>query len=81
MEMLILWILASWVVAVVAESRGRIGWGWLGISLVISPLLAIIVLAVMPRRERPAPAGSTKVCPDCAETVKGQKAQAYGKAR
>lgn len=40
--------------------------------MVITPLFAILVLMAMSRRERPAEAGSTKVCPDCAETVKAE---------
>lgn len=64
MEIFILWILASWVVAVVAEARGRIGWGWLVVAMVITPLFAILVLMALPRRV------GGKTCPDCAETVK-----------
>jgi hypothetical protein len=63
----IFWIMPAWVVAVVAESRGRIGWGWLVIAMVITPVIAFFVLWAMPRV---VPGMKTKTCPACAEDVK-----------
>ena len=57
--LLITWIIGFFVCAFVASQRGRSGIGWGFISLLISPLLALLVLIAIPskrratRRERP----------------------------
>lgn len=38
------------LVGVIASSRGRSGLGWALLSLVVSPLLAVIVLLILPNR-------------------------------
>jgi hypothetical protein len=78
MEIFVFWVLFAIIVGVAAGSRGRSGWGWFFLAVLISPLLAIILLALMPRLDQPVsvsvpvPAGATKTCPDCAETVKAE---------
>ena len=57
--LLITWIIGFFVCAFVASQRGRSGIAWGFISLLISPLLALLVLIAIPskrranRRERP----------------------------
>jgi hypothetical protein len=73
----IFWIFLSIVVGVIANARGRSGLGWCLLALVISPLLAVIIVALMPARSAPAPANATpaaptrktKRCPQCAEDI------------
>jgi hypothetical protein len=51
MEYLIVWILLSVVVGVGANTRGRNGFGWFLLSLVISPLLAGLFLLASPQQK------------------------------
>ena len=49
MELLFFWIILAIVVGVVAESRGRSGFGWVLLSaLLISPLLGLILVLCLP---------------------------------
>jgi hypothetical protein len=48
MEWFIFWLLAAAVIGVAANSRGRGGFAWFLLSILISPLLAAILLAFMP---------------------------------
>lgn len=71
MEIFLFWVIFAIVVAVIASSRGRFGFGWFLLSLVISPLLTFILVLCLPRvaTER-APHQATHIkCPDCAELV------------
>lgn len=45
---LIIWIVSAGCVAAAAEARGREGFGWLVLSLLLSPLIAILLLLVFP---------------------------------
>ncbi len=47
---IIIWLLLAIVIGVAAARRGRSGLGWLFLSLLLSPLVAAIVLALMPDR-------------------------------
>jgi uncharacterized membrane protein YhdT len=73
------WLFFAIIVGVVASIRGRSGFGWFLLSCIISPLLAIIVVALLPSkkaqaieaqalRDIPTPDSHVK-CPDCAELV------------
>lgn len=46
--MIVFWILFALVVAIAAGGRGRSVFGWFLIACVISPLLAAILLALLP---------------------------------
>jgi hypothetical protein len=72
MDWLTLWFIFSIAVAVIASLLGRSGIGWFVLSLLISPLLAVIVLAIAGRAaDADAPKPDTHVkCPDCAELVR-----------
>lgn len=43
----LIWIVASLFVGAFANSRGRSGWGWGFISLLLSPVLALILLLIL----------------------------------
>lgn len=77
MELLLLWIAGAIVVGIIAGSRNRSGFGWFLLSLLISPLLTLILVALLPGR--PAATTETKApdepdarrrCPHCAELIR-----------
>lgn len=67
MELVIFWVVASFVVGFIAQSRRRFGFGWFVLALVLSPLLmGILVLAL----DRPPEDQRQRLaCPTCAELV------------
>src|ERR1051326_8281307 len=70
MEIFIFWFVFSIVVGVIAAARGRSGLGYFLLSLIITPLLAVILVALLPKRDPYAPMPHTHVrCPDCKELV------------
>jgi hypothetical protein len=71
MEIALFWLFFAVIVGVIAANRGRSGFGWFLLSLVISPLLgAVLVLALGAPRVDPSRDGDHKKCPSCAEWVK-----------
>jgi hypothetical protein len=50
MELILFWFFVSILVAVFASSRNRSGFGWFLLSLIISPLITFIFLAILPKR-------------------------------
>lgn len=76
------YVIFCFIVAAAAGSRGRSGFGWFLLSLVISPLLALIFVLVIPNLHyadayaplplpnSPDSSAALKTCPRCAETVK-----------
>ncbi len=50
LEAIVIWLVLAIVIGVAAARRGRSGLGWLVASLVLSPLIAAIVLALLPDR-------------------------------
>lgn len=71
MDWLTLWIVFSIGVGIIAAARGRSFIGWAFLALIISPLFAVIIVALIGRGdEADGPSPSTHVkCPDCAELV------------
>src|SRR2546427_228554 len=66
------WLVFSVVVAIGAAGRGRQGPGWFLLSMVISPLLAFLLLMMLPSRSKSAGAPETqelRQCPRRAELV------------
>jgi hypothetical protein len=45
---IIIWLALAIVIAVAAARRGRSGLGWLFVSLILSPLIAAILLVLLP---------------------------------
>ena len=64
---IILWIVFSVLVGVYASSKKRSGFGWFFLSLIISPLIGFIIVAVAG-----LPASVLKKCPKCAEEIKAE---------
>jgi hypothetical protein len=66
------------LVGIVARGRGRSGFGWFVLAVIITPLIAFILVSSLPiirRVSLPANIPSsflnqTKICPRCAEAVK-----------
>ena len=48
MELLIIWVIFAVIVGAAASGRGRSVAGWIVLAILISPLLALILLVVMP---------------------------------
>jgi hypothetical protein len=73
------WVMFAVVVGVFASSKGRSGFGWGLLSLVISPLLGFLFVAVLPNLKAQAMAAATAAaqpgpathvrCAACAEWV------------
>jgi hypothetical protein len=59
------WIGFSILVGWFASTKRRSGVGWFFLSLIISPLISFIIVAVIG-----IPKGESKKCPKCAEEVK-----------
>ena len=63
---IVLWIVLCLIPARIASKKGRWAGGWFFLSLVISPLLAGIIVAVL----EPMEGGNLRKCPFCSEMVK-----------
>lgn len=77
MGFFLVWVVLCIIPAAIASSKGRNGFGWFGLSIVISPLLAGIIVACLPRQtkeieQRAVSSGDMKKCPQCAELVKAE---------
>jgi hypothetical protein len=75
MTILTIWIVVAIVAAIIARNKGRSVFGWFLLCLFLTPL-AVLILVVLPSRKtveaqlvRIVSEGSTKICPQCAETV------------
>lgn len=71
MEVFIFWLVFSIAVGAYGASKGRSGFGWFLLAMVISPLLGFIFCAIASNKNTPAgPTPDTHVkCPDCRELV------------
>lgn len=77
MFIVLLWLGLSFVIGHLAGKRGRSGWGWFLLSLLISPLLAGLILALAgPNTDELAKqqigSGEMRKCPQCAELIKAE---------
>ena len=75
MEFFVLWVGLSVVIAAMAHNRGRSGFGWFWLSLLISPLVALIAVLVAGEHKeaidgRALADGTMRKCPQCAELVR-----------
>lgn len=69
----VVWFFGSLVIAAASDHRGRNPLVWFLVSLLVSPILAGLALAILPNlltiQEREATRKSGKKCPWCAETI------------
>ena len=74
MGFVIIWILFGIVTAVVASNKGRNGWGWFFIGVLLGPFGLILALVISPVRQtnetKSLHSGETKRCPNCAEPIR-----------
>jgi hypothetical protein len=56
MEYFFFWLLFAAIVGIAASSRGRSGFGWFLLSILISPLLGLILVFVIPNKAAQAAA-------------------------
>lgn len=74
------WLVLSVAVGVLANSKGRTGFGWAILAMLLSPLIAGLVVAILPKTGKAAlprdEVGNTitdkthRRCPDCREIVR-----------
>ena len=57
------WVAFAVIVGVVASARGRVGYGWFLLALVISPLIVGPLVLALPRQYAPRSAGWTSTSP------------------
>jgi len=80
MEVLIVWLVLAVLVGVLAQSRGRTGFGWFMVSVMLSPLLGLLIVLVIENKtatrrmaalvgEMPSDTTHTR-CPECREWVR-----------
>lgn len=79
-EVLAFWFLFAIVVGVAAGSRGRSGFGWFLLSMIISPLIGLLLVLVLPNRKwtsaptqgfiEPVTPETHVRCPACRELVR-----------
>jgi hypothetical protein len=50
MELILLWVVFAVVVGIAAGVRGRSGFGWFILSLLLSPLIGLILVLVLPNK-------------------------------
>ena len=77
-ELFFFWLIGSVVVSIVASSKGRFGFGYFLLSVLISPLIAGFMVLAMPNlnaqtvvasaEEKATPETHVR-CPDCRELV------------
>jgi hypothetical protein len=67
MEFFLAWLVLAVVVGIVASNRGRSGFGYFLLSLILSPLIGLIILLILGRNE-----GDQRKCPACAEMIKAE---------
>ena len=69
MALVLGWVVFAIVVGIAASYRGRDGFGWFLLALLISPLVAVILLLLIPSL-KDAVDPELRKCPFCAEFIK-----------
>lgn len=73
MEILLVWLSFSVVAGIVAASRGRSGFGYFLLSIVVSPVIGLLLVALMPSLKaasmQPDQTTHRVPCPRCAELI------------
>ena len=76
MEILIFWFLFGIITAIVASNKGRSGFSWFFIGVLLGPIGFVISL-VVPKidkvvEKKAVKSGAMKKCPYCAELIKSE---------
>ena len=66
MELLVVYLILAAIPAILANNRGRRPWAWFLVSLLISPLLALLLVAVLPSKQE---LKDRRPCPRCGEKI------------
>ena len=79
MAIFILWLFLSIVAGIIASNKGRSGFGFFLLSVLLSPLIGIIAALVAGENranveEKKIASGENKKCPYCAEIIKAEAA-------
>lgn len=77
MEIFIFWLFLSIVVGIIASNKGRSGFGFFMLSVLLSPLIGFIVALVVSENrgvveEKKIASGVNKKCRYCAEIIKSE---------
>lgn len=79
LSVVVFWILLAGAVGIAAAGRGRNGFGWFLISLIVSPLIGGFLVVALPsapalaeQRERIDADRNSRHCPQCAEPIRMQ---------
>lgn len=75
MWLIIPWLIFAGIVAILADGRGRSGFGWFILAVLLSPLVGALLVLVLPNlkvelREREFDRVNSRTCPFCAERIK-----------
>ena len=66
---ILVWLPLSVVTGIVAHRRHRFGFGYFLLSLVVSPVMGLLLAALLPPKISPGFSLATRQCPECAEFV------------
>jgi len=83
MECFLIWCLFGMVAAILATQKGRSGFGWFLLGVLIGPFALIV--ALLPSREdqsrhdalRYGQAAGYRKCPSCAEAIRAEAVKCY----
>ena len=75
--MIIGWIILSFLCGMLASSKGKSFFGYLFLSLLLSPLIGFIAVLIAKAdnkkiENKSIRSGENKKCPDCAELIKSE---------
>lgn len=75
MVVFVMWLLLALIVGFVAQAKGRSGFGWFLLSVVISPIISLIILLVLSVGSGSSqvtvdPPSSTTRCDECREVIR-----------
>ena len=73
--MIILWLCLSVLCGMLASGKGKSFWGYLFLSLLLSPIVGFIAVLIAKEDKKKVEnnsiqSGENKKCPDCAELIK-----------
>ena len=77
MEILFFWLIFAILVGAYAGSKGRSGFGYFLLAVILSPLIAFLIVAIAgenkPKKDtQKIKSGDFRKCPFCAELIKSE---------